>query len=245
LTGEVQPGNSESAAASFRVVKSFIKNKSFGAISQKWLAALSVVAIIVSATWIYYSQFTAKVHDPQLQSAVGEVLGEETVHLLPHNAAIAVVTMQANEAPEIKVQLEAFKDELKSNSSITIKDEVVLDPGDNPKYRPGSGLSAKRFLKIARKNKDVDAIISFVGAPELTDDEISQLKTTPRLIAETHSPEKLKTMFDKKILQLAIVPRFQFPAPGPHKPETGRQWFDRYFQVIETNTPLPKRNSAP
>src|SRR5579859_4171219 len=110
-------------------------NKSFGAVSQKWLVALSVAAIIASAIWIYYTQFGTKVHNPKLHAAVGEVLAEETVRLLPQNAAIAVVTMQASEAPEIKVQLEAFKKQLKSTSSITIKDEVVLDPGDNPKYR--------------------------------------------------------------------------------------------------------------
>jgi hypothetical protein len=218
---------------------------SIGAISQKWLAALSVAVIIVSVIWIYHTQFTTKVNNPQLQSAVGKVLAEETVHLLPPNADIAVVTMRSGEAPEIKAQLEAFKEQLKLTSSITIKDEIVLDPGDNPKYRPGSGLSARRFLKIARKNKDVAAVISFVGAPELTDDEISQLKSTPRLFAETHSPEKLKKMFDKNILQLAIVPRFEFPAPGPPKPQTGRQWFDRYFQVIETNTALPQKDAAP
>ena len=220
-------------------------NKKLGAISQTLLAALSVAVIITCVIWIYLTQFATTVHNPKLHAAVGQVLAEETVRLLPRNATIVVVTMRANEAPEIKVQLEAFEKQLKLSSAIAIKDVIVLDPGDNPKFRPGAGLSAKRLLKIARKTKDIDAIISFVGAPEMTDAEISELQSFPKFFAETHSPEKLKNLFDKNILQLAVVPRFEFPAPGPQKPETGRQWFDRYFQVIETNNSLPDTNAAP
>jgi hypothetical protein len=220
-------------------------NKRVGAVPNKLLAVLSVVAIIASFTWIFHTQFATKVANPALHAEVGHVLAEQTLRLLGTNAAICVVTMPVSDAPEIKVQMNAFEQELKSASSISIKDKIVLDPGDNPKFRPGAGLSAKRLLKIARKNKGIDAIVSFVGIPELTDDEISQLKSFPKFFAEARSPEKLEKMFDKNIVQLAIVPRFQFPAPGPKKPETGRQWFDRYFQVIESNTSLPKIDAAP
>ena len=220
-------------------------NKCAGAASEKLLAGLSVAAIIVSVIWIYFTQFATRIHNPALHAAVGEVMADETVHLLPSNAAICVVTIPASDAPEIKVQMEAFEKQLKSTSAITIKDKIVLDPRDNPKFRPGAGLSGKRLLKIARKHPDVDAIVSFVGAPELTDDEISQLKSFPKFFAEARSPEKLKRMFDKNIVQLAVVPRFEFPAPGPQKPETSRQWFDRYFQVIETNASLPVKDTSP
>lgn len=220
-------------------------NKNFGPHSQKLLAVLSVAVILASAIWIYYDQFATKVYNQKLHAAVGEAMAEQVVRMLPHNAAILVVTMKAKQAPEITVQVKAFEQHLKLISPITIKDEIVLDPGDNPKFRPGAGLSAKRLLKIARKNHGVDAIISFVGAPPLTDEEIAGLKAFPKFFAETHSPEKLKNLFDKKILQMAIVPRYEFPAPGPRVPETSQQWFDRYFQVIEPTTPLPSPDAAP
>jgi len=220
-------------------------NKTFEAALPKLLAALSVAIIIASGVWIYHYQFATRVYNQKLHVAVGEILADETVRLLSRNATVVVVTMRPNDAPEIGVQLKAFERKLKAISAITIKDEIVLDPGDNPKFRPGAGLSAKRLLKIARKHKDVDAIISFVGAPELTDDEISELKSFPKFIAETHSPEKLGKMFEKKILQLAIVPRFEFPAPGPQNPETDQQWFDRYFQIIRTGTSLSDTTAAP
>jgi hypothetical protein len=100
-------------------------------------------------------------------------------------------------------------------------------------------------LTIARKNSGADAIVSFVGAPELTDSDLQQLKSMPKVIAETRSPEKLLNLLDKKILVAAIVPRFEFPAPGPRKPETARQWFDRYFQVVDQESHLPAADALP
>ena len=37
----------------------------------------------------------------------------------------------------------------------------------------------------------------------------------------------------------AIVPRFQFPAPGSNKPSTVREWFDLTYQVIHADTKEP------
>ena len=91
----------------------------------------------------------------------------------------------------------------------------------------------------------MDAIVSFVGAPELSDQDLAQLKTSPKLIAEAHSPERLINLLDKKILVSAIVPRFEFPAPGPRKPETSRQWFDHYFQIVTSESALPVAEDSP
>ena len=220
-------------------------NQKFGAISQKLLAACSVAVIIASATWIYFTQFATKVYNQQLHEAVGQAMAEETHRLLPHNATILIVTMKSKMAPEIKIQVDAFEKQLKLISPIIIKDEIVLDPRENPKFRPGAGLSTKRLLKIARKNHGVDAIVSFVGSPALTDEEIASLKSFPKFFAETRSPERLQNMFEKKVLQVAIVPRFEFPAPGPRKPETSRQWFDHYFQVVRPETRLPGPDGSP
>jgi hypothetical protein len=71
------------------------------------------------------------------------------------------------------------------------------------------------------------------------------MKTVPKFIAETHSPEKLVNLLQKKILLSAIVPRYEFPAPGPRKPQTERQWFDRYFQILSPETSLVKGDESP
>jgi hypothetical protein len=212
---------------------------------QKWIAALAIAAILVSAGWIYYYIASPAEINVPLHESVGQALAEETFHLVGHAGKIVVVTMDPTRAPEIKVQVQAFERELLRLGGCTIADRVVLDPGENPKYRPGAGMSAKRFLKIARKHKGVDAIVSFVGAPELTADDLKPLKAVPKFIAETHSPERLMFLLDQKVLMAAVVPRYDFPAPGPRQPQTTRQWFDHYFQIIHPDTALPKPDDSP
>jgi len=212
---------------------------------QKLLVCASLVAILASAFWIYHYEFRTPDANAPLHKAVGLALADETIRVVGHHGNIVIVTMETRNAPELKLQMSAFEKDLQAIGGIVTKDKVVLDPGENPKYRPGSGLSAKRFLKICRKHPGTDAIVSFVGVPELSEQDLAQLKGSPKLIAETHSPEKLVNLLDKKILVSAIVPRFEFPAPGPRKPETSRQWFDHYFQVLTPESAVPAADDSP
>ena len=205
----------------------------------------AILVIIASAIWIYITEFAAAPYNVPLQQAIGEVMAEETSHAVGRSGHVIIVSMETGQAPELKVQMEAYEKQLSLLGGITVKDRLMLDPGDNPKYRPGSGLSAKRFLKIVRKNASADAIVSFVGAPELSNEELEQMKSVPKFIAEAHSPEKFRNLLEKKILLAAIVPRYEFPAPGPRKPTTGRQWFDRYFQVLRPESLPPKQDASP
>jgi hypothetical protein len=222
-----------------------LPSESSNDLKTKLIAAGAVLAILASGVWIYLTQFRSTDLNVALHQAVGQVMAEETSRVVGHVGKVVIVTMDPRHAPELKLQIAAFEKHLKVLGAITVKETIVLDPGENPKYRPGSGLSAKRFLKVARKNQGVDAIVSFVGSPQLAETELAQLKTLPKFIAETHSPEKSMTLLDKKILLAAIVPRFDFPAPGPRKPETSRQWFDRYFQIVAPGDLTPKADELP
>jgi hypothetical protein len=212
---------------------------------QLLLAAGALLAIVASGFWIYYTQFATPAANRELHEAVGRVMAEETARVVGHLGKVVIVTADLPDAPELKIQVAAFEKHLKLLGGISVKNKIVMDVGDNLKYRPGAGLSAKHFLKIARKNSSADAVVSFVGAPELTDSDLQQLKSMPKVIAETRSPEKLLNLLDKKILVAAIVPRFEFPAPGPRKPQTPRQWFDRYFQVLDPQSRLPVADALP
>lgn len=212
---------------------------------QKLLLWGSLLAIVLSAAWIFHWESMPSDVNVPLHQSIGVMLAEETFRLVGHNGKVVIVTMQTGRAPELKVQMRAFQKHLKTLGGCTITDEVILDPGENPKYRPGSGLSAKRFLKIARKHKRVDAIVSFVGAPDVTPDDLKQLKSIPKFIAEARSPERLEGLLEQKVLLAAVVPRYEFPAPGPRQPATSRQWFDHYYQVIHPDTVLPKEDATP
>jgi hypothetical protein len=213
--------------------------------AQKLLVVACVLAITGSALWIYHFEFGSTGTNLRLQQSVGQILATETARVTGRPAKIVLVTVNAPSAPELKYQLEAFQKELHRIGDITVQDKVVLDPGDSQKYRAGAGLSSKHLLKIMRKHSGVDAIVSLVGVPEIPDQDLAQVKSEPKIVAETHSPEKLVGLLEKKILVSAIVPRFEFPAPGPRKPKTNREWFDRYFQIITPDSHLAAAEETP
>jgi hypothetical protein len=194
------------------------------------IACLAVIAI--SAVWTYRTQFAAPRFNVVLHQAVGRAMAEETARLLGNKGKIVVVAMEFSKVPELQTQIEEFEKTLKQLGSVTVKETYKLETEDKPQYGLGSGLSGRRYVRIVNKNTNALAIVSFVGAPHLTDDEIAQLKTVPKLIAESRSADKLKRLFDKQALHVAVVARFQFPTPVKGRPSTHREWFDQRFQVV-------------
>jgi len=165
------------------------------------------------------------------------VLAEQTAELLDHKGNIVVITIDSGQFPELRVQLAAFEKTLKSSGAISIQ-HIEDVAAKDPKYGIGRGLSAARLLKTVAKYPTADAIVSFIGVPNFTSAEADEFsKAHPKFIAEVRSQERMLRLLDKGVLQVAVVSRFTFPAPGdskhPHKP---REWFDRYFQVV---TPAP------
>jgi len=222
------------------------KNPSARCLKRQQILAVALVLLILgSAAYIYRFLFATPDLNAPLHESIGIVLAEETFRQVGHHGKIVVVSMDTGRAPELKMQMNSFLKHLKTLGDVTVADKVILDPGENPKYRPGAGLSAKRFLKIARKHPAADAIVSFVGTPEVSEAELQQLKSVPKVIAETHSPERLQLLLQKKVLLAAVVPRYEFPAPGPRQPQTVKQWFDHYFQVVHPDTTLPTAETSP
>jgi len=124
---------------------------------------------------------------------------------------------------------------LKKLGDYKIKDHE-LDTKDQAKYGLGAGLSGRRFVRTVKNKPKADAIISFVGAPKLSDEEVAELTKTPKFIAETRSPDHLPKLFDKQIIQIAVASRFVFPAPGPRKIKTPQQWFDKRYQIVAADS---------
>jgi hypothetical protein len=196
------------------------------------LAIGSILVIAGSSVWIYTHHFAAPKINVALHQAVGRVMAEETAKLLDNQGRIVVIAIETAQDPELKVQLEEFEKTLKKFRGITVAKTYMLETENRAKYGAGSGLSAGRFIRIVNKNTTADAMVSFVGAPELKDDEIGQLQARPKFIAESRSVEKIGNLLAKRLLQVAIVSRFQFPAPVEGNPGTPRQWFDKRFQVV-------------
>ncbi len=199
------------------------------------LALGSVLAIAASATWIYYREFKAPKHNVRLHQRIGEVMAEQTARVLGPKGKVLLLIIPTGSAPELETQLQAFHRTLAKLGNYDLK-EHEFDTRDQAKYGVGSGLSGRRFLRAIKNNSTADALVSFVGAPQLSDEELAQLTRMPKFIAETRSVENLPKLFEKQIIQVAVVSRFVFPAPGPQKPSTPQELFDKRYQVIAADS---------
>lgn len=197
-----------------------------------FLICASLLAILGSGIAIYFYQFARPSLATVLHQGVGTVMAEETARILNGSGKIVILTIDHAQAPELEVQIAAFKKRLASFPKISIDKVRVLETEGQKKYRAGAGLSGRRFVRTMKKDSHADAIVSFVGAPELTEAEVAELGKPVKFVAEVRVAEKLKPLFEKKLIDVAIVSRFEFPAPGNKKPRTSREWFDNRFQII-------------
>jgi hypothetical protein len=200
---------------------------------QIFLLAVCAIAILGAGLSIYFTQFRRPAVHEALHIGIGNAMATETARVLGGKGKILAIIMESQKTPELKVQIDEFERTLKNLGGFKITKKELETEG-KAKYTTGAGLSGRRFLRALKNHADADAFVSFVGAPNLTDEELAQLDSTklPKFIAEVRTPEKLKKLFDKHIIQAAIVSRFQFPSPGPRKPRTPEEWFQNRFQII-------------
>ncbi len=194
------------------------------------IASACAVAIGLSAFSLLRRYHTPP-YNVELHQHIGRLIAEQTAKVVGPKGRVVFITIPTGSEPELATQLDAFKQTLKKLGSYDLK-EQELDTKDQPKYGLGNGLSGRRFVRTANKNEKADAIVSFVGAPDITEQELTELKKSPRFLAEARSPDHLPKLFEKKLLQVAIVSRFSFPAPGPIAPKTTQEWFDKRYQII-------------
>ncbi len=194
------------------------------------IVGASLVAIALSA-FVMYRQLKAPAFNVALHQRVGQVMAEQTAKALGQKGRVVLITIPTGGEPELATQLDAFRATLKKLGDFEIK-EKELDTKDQPKYGVGNGLSGRRFLRTIKNNPNADAIVSFVGVPSVSDEELADLKKVPKFIAETRSPDHLPKLFEKRLIEVAVVSRFVFPAPGPVQPGTPQEWFDKRYQIL-------------
>jgi hypothetical protein len=195
------------------------------------LGTASILTIISAGLWIYFRDIKAPPYNVALHQRIGEIMAEETAKIAGTKGRLVIITIPTGSEPELKTQLDAFYRKLKTLGHYEFK-EHELDTKDQPKYGLGAGLSGRRFVRTVKNNPKADAIVSFVGAPKMADDEVAELSHPPKFIAETKSPDHLPKLFEKNLIQVAVASRFIFPAPGPQRPKTPQEWFDKRYQVV-------------
>jgi hypothetical protein len=202
---------------------------------------LCVLTIAGSAVWIYWHEFKAAQHDVELHRRIGEVMAEQTAMVAGTKGKIVLITIPTSGEPELKTQLDAFHTKLKKLGTYDLR-EYEKDTKDQDKYGVGMGLSGRRYVRTANKNLDAAAIVSFVGAPHMKDEDIAELQKVPKFIAQARAVDNLPKLFKKGLISVAVAARFNFPAPGPITPRTAQDRFNKRYQVVvaESVASIPK-----
>ncbi len=200
---------------------------------QKLIVAVCVATILAACGWIYFAEVKAAKYNVGLHQRIGEVLAEQTAALVGKKGFVVAIAMPTREWPELKTEMSAFKSRLQKLGVFELR-EYLVDPKDQPKYAVGSGLSGRRYVRIVKKNPKADAIVSFLGAPKLTDEEVAELGPgkRPKFIALSRSTDNLPGLFRHQLIEVAVASRFTFPSPAPEPPKTPRDWFTQRFQVV-------------
>jgi len=192
---------------------------------------LCVLAIAGSAVWIYWHEFKAPQHDVELHRRIGEVMAEQTAMVIGNKGKIVLITIPTGGEPELKTQLDAFHAKLKKLGNYELR-EYEMDTKDQDKYGVGTGLSGRRYVRTANKNPDAAAVVSFIGAPHMKDEDIAELQKVPKFIAEARNVDNLPKLFKKDLISVAVAARFSFPAPGPIPARTAQDRFDKRYQIV-------------
>ncbi len=202
-----------------------------------------VLAIAGSAAWIYWREFKSPQHDVELHQRVGEIMAEQTARVAGPQGKIVVIAIPTGGLPELRTQLESFRLALKKLGNYDLR-EYEMDTKDQDKYGVGTGLSGRRYLRTANKNLDAAAVVSFIGAPNLKDEEIAELQKVPKFVAEARAVDNLPKLFKRELISVAVASRFSFPAPAPIEARTPQERFDKRYQVVVaanvTNVPKPE-----
>jgi hypothetical protein len=205
-----------------------------------FIILIAFIAIVGAGLSIYSylrksdDKITLAVHE-----AVGEALAEEVIQSLKSDGNIVLIALEEGQSQDLDQHVAAFKDRI-YDTPIRIAGTDHISSDKSPKFGPGAGMSGKRFVRIMKKYPNVDAIVSFVGTPDGEDAELKELKPPlPKFFAFSRSPDDIDELFKAKLLTAAIVPRFQFRAPGPDEPKTKQDWFTRHYQVVRADTSMP------
>lgn len=209
---------------------------------RKLVALCCVIVITGSLTWIFLSQRGRPAAAAQPHIALGRVLAEETVKLLGKQGRVVVISPNLRKELTVKWEVDSFTESLKRQGSVEIQTAVTIQPFELSLKDPQKGFAGDAYLSIVRKHSKADAIISFVGLPQLADTDLHQLSEHPqKLIAVSRSRKNLEKFLNARVTPFAIVPRFKFPSPVTGKPRNSREWFDKYFQIVRSPSELPSQ----
>lgn len=203
-----------------------------------------VIAVALSSLLLTTVEFQPPLPTQNLMPAqgVGQVVAEETAKLLTNRGTIVVVVMDTGpiENKTSDAELNAFTEAIQAHREITVNTIEKIPSSAVIRTPMGKVIREERFLELFQQHPDADAIVSFIGPPGLTEEQIAGLAPDrPKLVAvagPATSASDLGRLFEARVLHLAITARGAPGSDDGRSPQTPREWFDRNYVVVTAQT---------
>lgn len=201
--------------------------------NRKTLNLAAGAATLGAWVWLgLYFQPRPPVVDVRPHVGVGEVLAAQAVKLLEPGARIIVIARDTApfQVPASTAQLEGFQAALKrSGHTAAVLKTYKMDPLRVVR------VPSEDFCDLLRKGRDNDVIVSFLGPPILSAEQLAKIgDKRPRVLAvcagTLPAQVSLKSLFNQKLLSAAIVSRNDAPARAVSV--GSRSAFDQLFVLV-------------
>jgi hypothetical protein len=198
----------------------------------------AVVCLIIAACLVgrtIWPRKKALEIEHQMERGLGQVVAEETAKLLANHGQILVVSFDGAIGSE---QMGAFTEALQHAGGVQVIGHEHITPVAFAEDEAGFPVDFARdhFAALVAKFPNVDAFVGFGGFPNFTAADLqTQSGRTLKLVSVLAPPRGAKSLLERGLIQLAIVPRFQPLSLAASSPKTPREWFARYYQVATTS----------
>jgi hypothetical protein len=170
--------------------------------------------------------------------ALGTVAAEQTIKLMGDKGQIVIVAQDTSEfdMPALAAQLNAFRATARAKAKVTVEIEnVKMDA--MTMLAAGGRVPAERFLKTLRKYPKAGAIVLFLGFPQLAGRDLDALhQRVPKMIVVAAYRPDYQELLERRLIDLAIVPRLDALPETAKKPKTLREWFEQEYVILAPDT---------
>lgn len=197
--------------------------------------ALAVVALVVISgagwsvvqTWLNRRALPVDIR----KAGTSVVLAEQTAKLLSQRGRVVLIHRDPQLAPVAQADVDNFRRHLAPAVGVIVAGTVWVGP------EALTGVPADAYLDAITKHGDVDAIVSFVGLPELNDTDLARVpKNPPRLVALALGRTEAVSLFQAGILHVLVLPRVPLPATDPRRLKTAQELFDYFYEIVVPET---------
>ena len=173
--------------------------------------------------------------------ALVSVAADEAASLAGAKKQVALITHDGSWGPPSSAE-EGLQHALKKRG-LTVATVKSASLG-NPMLSGAIGLKAADFLEALQKSTGSGVVISLVGAPQLTPDDITHLPTDhpPVLVIATAmlgdkmgvrgDPLQLATLLESQVIQLAIIDGSDATPNTSGKRDPARELFAQRYQIL-------------